>query len=747
MKKIISSAIASAMLISSLAAFAEIPDINISTIDNAAVVAKNGVSAHQSMNIEGDVYSGGVVEFDNAGQNFLDGNIISSNSVVYPSEPSSAILQPSNRQGTDAIENNMSQYLDQYFSDAALSENLSDNSVKPEAVYDENAVYTKNVTGWFSLNSGTFNDPTNNWAATQLPSDENGVYYYTVSENTSFENLTIQNIKLLIDATENPVYLKITNSLTCNSNGYIEVMGSNPVYLIAPPIGDIRLNVTRDNSGNFDFGSGNVTYIVTENPWEAAGSVGKDSSNSMICANIFSDTGFDTFTVNTPVKGNIVTNAASVYFQSQADVTGDIYAYGETEYYFDGKITGNTVTSASKVTFKNSGWYNDERVTGNISAVNADSFDVSCSIVGNIATSANTFTITGGAKDTAIANIQGKVYAPNAAASIYSTSGNGINRGQLICDSLDIFGEGAVIWGSADNSPINATAAPEATATPEATAAPEATATPEATAAPEATATPDVVLPSGTEPQMRDFKYAYIFGYEPGYNEETGETIVEMAPNDSVTVEQVCAMIARTMSQIAPNELSGVNISDYPNINMTSGSWSAKGVAYLASKHAFDGIANVPYWAEITRGEVAKLIALGLNTDPVYAEFAKDFTDIENHIYKPYIDIVSGRGYMSGDGNGTFNPDRIMTRAEFCSLFNNITDRADYDLVDIDGNEVTPATYNIVDLDNAADWERQACMLATSAFVPTGYSMRIDLQVRAENIRNRLDDYNGQMEH
>lgn len=376
---------------------------------------------------------------------------------------------------------------------------------------------------------------------------------------------------------------------------------------------------------------------------------------------------------------------------------------------------------------------NSGRIAADLT-VDAASIEISGStqLTGDISTNASDFTITGGET-----SVTGIVCAPNADSNIV---GSGTLYGQLHTNTLTINGAGMIIY--------NADAAVEPTdATPEPTSIPEATPTPEATAAPEATATPDVVLPSGTEPQMRDFKYAYIFGYEPGYNEETGETIVEMAPNDSVTVEQVCAMIARTMSQIAPNELSGVNISDYPNINMTSGSWSAKGVAYLASKHAFDGIANVPYWAEITRGEVAKLIALGLNTDPVYADFAKDFTDIENHIYKPYIDIVSGRGYMSGDGNGTFNPDRIMTRAEFCSLFNNITDRADYDLVDIDGNEVTPATYNIVDLDNAADWERQACMLATSAFVPTGYSMRIDLQVRAENIRNRLDDYNGQMEH
>ena len=69
-----------------------IPETQVSTIDNAAVVAFNGVNAHQSMNIEGDVYAGGQVKFDNAGENYLDGDIISSQEVSYQDEYS-AILK------------------------------------------------------------------------------------------------------------------------------------------------------------------------------------------------------------------------------------------------------------------------------------------------------------------------------------------------------------------------------------------------------------------------------------------------------------------------------------------------------------------------------------------------------------------------------------------------------------------------------------------------------------------------------
>ena len=53
MKKMVSCLVAGSMLTMAVSAFAQIPETQVSTIDNAAVVAFNGVNAHQSMNIEG----------------------------------------------------------------------------------------------------------------------------------------------------------------------------------------------------------------------------------------------------------------------------------------------------------------------------------------------------------------------------------------------------------------------------------------------------------------------------------------------------------------------------------------------------------------------------------------------------------------------------------------------------------------------------------------------------------------------
>ncbi len=99
---------------------------------------------------------------------------------------------------------------------------------------------------------------------------------------------------------------------------------------------------------------------------------------------------------------------------------------------------------------------------------------------------------------------------------------------------------------------------------------------------------------------------------------------------------------------------------------------------------------------------------------------------------------------MQGDGNGEFRPSDCMTRAEFCSMFNNVTGRTNYSLIDTDGNTITPATFYIVDLDGVDSWKVNAMMLGTSAFTD---DYRVDVQARTANIRNVLDNYDGQKEY
>jgi len=94
---------------------------------------------------------------------------------------------------------------------------------------------------------------------------------------------------------------------------------------------------------------------------------------------------------------------------------------------------------------------------------------------------------------------------------------------------------------------------------------------------------------------------------------------------------------------------------------------------------------------------------------------------------------------MNGTSDTTFEPDRVMTRAEFCQMFNNVIGRTDMGLVAQDGTTVTPELYSIVDLDG--HWAEDAMLKATSAYDDNGL---IDTETRIANIRNVLDKYDSQ---
>lgn len=248
---------------------------------------------------------------------------------------------------------------------------------------------------------------------------------------------------------------------------------------------------------------------------------------------------------------------------------------------------------------------------------------------------------------------------------------------------------------------------------------------------------------------LKGAKYAYIFGHEPLIKETTDdegnvisrEVTLNMAMDEAVTREQVSAMLMRMIEQAYQTQNMKYPMPD--NIAAYEGTWYARGLAYAASKGAFDGIEKVDV-GPITRGEVAKLIACGMDLSRT-TETA--YTDIDDSIYAPYIKMLAAYGYMQGTSSTTFEPDKIMTRAEFCSLFNNIIGRDEMGLtaLDKDGKEyqVTAETYYFSDMKESSHWAYEVCLKATSAYTEDGY---VDVETRNANIRNILDQFGAQTE-
>jgi len=210
--------------------------------------------------------------------------------------------------------------------------------------------------------------------------------------------------------------------------------------------------------------------------------------------------------------------------------------------------------------------------------------------------------------------------------------------------------------------------------------------------------------------------YAYILGY----------TDTEMGAEGPLLRCEVAVMVHRLVKQ--NNERGDfVYNSMNPSFTDISGEWFQSGIEYIHYRGGFtaqEGTAVYPY-AQVTRGEVFKIVALGLH-----------FTDDATLSYAEYGQILADRGYIIGvAGSGDLACGNYMTRAEFCTMFNRIIGRENALLIDANGNKITAETYGFTDLDPNA-WYYEAVLRATSAYDENGY---VDVSKRA--IRDVVDDY------
>lgn len=249
-----------------------------------------------------------------------------------------------------------------------------------------------------------------------------------------------------------------------------------------------------------------------------------------------------------------------------------------------------------------------------------------------------------------------------------------------------------------------------------------------------------------TSINLEGARFAYIFGYEPDLTLVPGEdgseqytAQIHMGMNDPVTVEQVSTMLMRLLDQELYTKGTSYKVTS--SVEPYRNEWFARGLAYQCTVGGLPEEGDLPL-GKISRGMVAKLVSCALKLN-----LSKDvpFTDVAGNEYEEYIKKAYAYGYMNGVSDDRFAPDSIMTRAEFCMLFNNIIGRNDMGLTALDenGNEykITAADYSFVDM-SPEHWAYEVCLKATSAYDDNGY---ISLSTRQENMRNILDEFDSQL--
>ena len=223
------------------------------------------------------------------------------------------------------------------------------------------------------------------------------------------------------------------------------------------------------------------------------------------------------------------------------------------------------------------------------------------------------------------------------------------------------------------------------------------------------------------KPEIPDIpEYTSNFAYIFGYNDTT------MGAEGSLLRCEVSAMIHRLAKQ--NNKLGGFsyNESNPPVFSDIEGEWFRSAIEYMEYKKAFDKKrgTNINPHVAVTRGEAFKLICIGLG-----------FTEDTSLPLDQYAQIMLDAGYVQGDENGELNISQLISRAEFCAVYNRVTGRDKAKLITADGEEITSSTYGFTDL-SEDEWYYETMLKATSAYDGRGY---VDIELRG--IRNNLDDY------
>lgn len=94
----------------------------------------------------------------------------------------------------------------------------------------------------------------------------------------------------------------------------------------------------------------------------------------------------------------------------------------------------------------------------------------------------------------------------------------------------------------------------------------------------------------------------------------------------------------------------------------------ADSINTLATYHLLQGNENGNFCPKetLTRAEACALLVNALNLFSTEKQYFTDVSDDDR--YAPYINAAAAAGLVMGMGDGTFQPDRTMTRQEFCVM-------------------------------------------------------------------------------
>ena len=173
--------------------------------------------------------------------------------------------------------------------------------------------------------------------------------------------------------------------------------------------------------------------------------------------------------------------------------------------------------------------------------------------------------------------------------------------------------------------------------------------------------TPTVEIPDEDALGLNtDDHFAYIIGYPDG----------TVQPNGQITRAEATTIFFRLLTE----ESRSANLTKTNGYtDVASDAWYNTAVSTMTKAGIVDGYPDGTFRpdAPITRAEMAKIISLFAKLDKSESRFS----DIAGHWAEAYIRLAAGNGWIAGYPDGTFGPQRNITRAETATMINRVLDR------------------------------------------------------------------------
>lgn len=143
-------------------------------------------------------------------------------------------------------------------------------------------------------------------------------------------------------------------------------------------------------------------------------------------------------------------------------------------------------------------------------------------------------------------------------------------------------------------------------------------------------------------------------------------------PEEEITRAEVATIFFRMLTDESRAEFWH---KDNPYSDVASDNWYNNAVSTLTNSGVLDGYADGTFRPDraITRAEFAKMAVSFYNERGEYEVDA--FPDIAEHWARDYINCAAELGIIQGYEDGTFRPDQPITRAEAMQIMNNVLGR------------------------------------------------------------------------